>query len=875
MTARILFFSNSVRFYGAPRSLALLLRGLDRERFRPRVFCPYGGPLVERLEEIGVPVVLGLPDRDPRVFRSLSPGARVLRGGPAYLRRLHRLLVEERPDLLYLNTIGSATPALMGLLHRIPVVVHVRESRSYLAGPVNRLRRLPLLHGPVRLVAVSRAVQEQLVAAGADPARIRVVPNGVDPGEVRFDEEDRARLRHELDLDPAEIAIGLVGAIEPRKGTLDLVEAARRLAGQRDDLCFLLVGGVKDAAYGEAVAARIRELGLEKRFRLTGYRADADRFYSALDIVANPTREEPFARVNLEAMAAARPVVATDVDGNPEALVAEETGLLVPPADPPALARALGRLCRDPGLRERLGTAGRRRVEEKFTARACLEGVQEVLAEALPRGRRAAGETGRPTAVGVYTRGGAAHILWKILDVGLGFGSVWLLTRLLAPGAYGDLLLALTLVTLVELVAAGGFERIVLFRVSRLDPDRARDEAPPLVGAVLSLGLVPALLLALVLTLTARPLASLFACPALALWLPLLAWRLPLSLARGVQAAWHQASQRVATAILLGQLLPTGVTVILLAFVLAAGLGPAWIAAALLGGMAAAAFSFYRLRPLPLFRGRGGLTLADGIYGLKLMLTGVVNRAVRMTDMLMLGLLATSEMRGRFGVAARVALLTAFAHQALTSVLTPRLGGYLARGDRQGLEREYSRVRRVALAATLVTAALLAGLGPVILRLFGDYGSAYPVLLLLAGAYLVPAAFGANGALLNMGGFGGWSFALAVLLLAANVGFNALMIPRWGIAGAAGATLLALSGANILNSVMVWRLQRLPTLSAEVILCTAAALAVLAAGAAGLVPPAATGLLLLLPAGLTALGGVGTRPGWTPPVLDRARGWQP
>ncbi|HFE51945.1 MAG TPA: glycosyltransferase family 1 protein, partial [Bacteroidetes bacterium] len=161
----------------------------------------------------------------------------------------------------------------------------------------------------------------------------------------------------EWGIGPDQKVIGFVGQLDERKGIADLLEAYRRLK-QRLPVRLVLVGK-------GPLEAEIRRRAPDAV--LAGFREDIPEVMKNVDVLVLPSYWEGFGIVLIEAMAAARPVVATNVSSIPEIVVNGETGLLVPPGQPEALAEALRRVLTDPALARRFGEAGRRRVLDKFT----------------------------------------------------------------------------------------------------------------------------------------------------------------------------------------------------------------------------------------------------------------------------------------------------------------------------------------------------------------------------------------------------------------------------------------------------------------------------------------------------------------------------
>jgi len=269
-------------------------------------------------------------------------------------------------------------------------VVHFHTARAHALAPLSRGRGARLVvtrrmdyvpaGGPyVRflynrsvdaVIAISEGVRTALIRVGVRAERIRVVPSGIDARALAAPPAARAAVRREWGLGDDEVAVVALGALEVRKGHAVLLAAAAGLASAAPRLRYVFCGEGRQAkALAGAAAA------LDGAARLVGFRRDVAACLAAADIVALPSLQEGLGVAALEAMAAGRPVVASRVGGLAEAVVHEETGLLVPPGDPTALAAALARLARDPDLRARLGAAGHARVLARYTATRMAEGT--------------------------------------------------------------------------------------------------------------------------------------------------------------------------------------------------------------------------------------------------------------------------------------------------------------------------------------------------------------------------------------------------------------------------------------------------------------------------------------------------------------------
>ena len=220
------------------------------------------------------------------------------------------------------------------------------------------------------VIAISQGVREALVRGGVRPERIRVVPSGIDPATVRASAGSGESHRRAWGIARDHVLVLMLGALEHRKGHAILLAAARRLATA------LPRHRTRSAGAGSEEAA-LRRLAqpLHGTVVFAGQQTDVGGCLAAADIVAMPSLKEGLGVAALEAMAAERPLVASRVGGLAEVVVDGESGLLVAPGDPAALADAVAALAADPILRRRLAEAGRARVLAHYTAARMADGT--------------------------------------------------------------------------------------------------------------------------------------------------------------------------------------------------------------------------------------------------------------------------------------------------------------------------------------------------------------------------------------------------------------------------------------------------------------------------------------------------------------------
>jgi glycosyltransferase involved in cell wall biosynthesis len=191
---------------------------------------------------------------------------------------------------------------------------------------------------------------------------------------------DRMAARRELGLPNESTVIGFIGRLHSQKQPSAIVASASDLRSQKDSLVFALVG---DGPLRQHLHQEIERYGLGQTVRLCGFRQDAWRLLAAFDAFLLPSRTEGLPVAILEAMRAGVPVIATDVGGNAEAVLHEQSGLIVPFGDQAALTNAIRRLALDPELRISLGAEARRQYELRFTADAMVQRYLDLYARVL------------------------------------------------------------------------------------------------------------------------------------------------------------------------------------------------------------------------------------------------------------------------------------------------------------------------------------------------------------------------------------------------------------------------------------------------------------------------------------------------------------
>jgi len=366
---------------GPAHHVALLTVGLDAARFSSYLLV--GRPSAQEAEFTSVIDGTGvMPVEIAHLGPRVAPLAD-LRALAELVRQLRRI----KPDIVHTHTAkAGALGRLAALAVRPrPIIVHTYHGHvleGYFGRPLTAAYRLVerlLARISDRLVAVSAQTADDLVRLGVAPReRFTVIPIGLELERLlELSPEPDREARASLGIGPGDIVLAFVGRLVPIK-RLDVLLRALALALPEAPALRLLVVG--DGELREQHEALARTLGIADRVCFLGFRFDLDRIVGATDIAVLSSDNEGTPVALIEAGAAARPSVATDVGGVAE-IVGPATGRLVPPGDPSAMADALLALARDRPLRRALGAAARERVTAAYRAERLVEDVAQLYRE--------------------------------------------------------------------------------------------------------------------------------------------------------------------------------------------------------------------------------------------------------------------------------------------------------------------------------------------------------------------------------------------------------------------------------------------------------------------------------------------------------------
>ncbi len=363
---RVLLLLDTPHMAGTEAHLLALAEALGQFEVTPVAACVEDSPLwnavgTTRIERLALP-------------RSLSPWS------------ARDSLGRAGCDLLHAHNGRTTFRAFLAASGRYPIIAtqHFIEpahaQRSGLAGGLMRAAHHFVNRRLQRIICVSDAVREALLKRERLPESLATtIPNGISD-RTQSGTSDREQLRRELGLKTDAPLIACVSRLEQEKNVTCLISAMAAVAGQFSDAVCLIVG---DGSQMGLLTDQCNASGLTDNIRLLGFRNDAMAIMDIADLIVLPSRAEPFGLVLLEAMSLEKPVVAINAGGPREIVVDQETGFLVPPSDPAALAKAISRLLTDNQLRTEMGKRGYQRFQSCYTASRMAESTARVYRDVL------------------------------------------------------------------------------------------------------------------------------------------------------------------------------------------------------------------------------------------------------------------------------------------------------------------------------------------------------------------------------------------------------------------------------------------------------------------------------------------------------------
>ena len=350
--------------HGGERSMLLVLERLNRSQFVPTALAPPSGPLASELATRHV--------RHVPLAIHRSDGSRLPREEVRH--HITECIDQLAPDLAHANSLAMGR--LLGSVAertKVPCTSHLRDIIGLSRGAVADLNRNQAL------IAVSQATREFHLSQGIESNSFAVIPNGINCDQFRPRTKTGVLCR-ELKVPPSSFVILSVGQICLRKGQDVLAAAAPAIVKQIPNAHFVFAGlrsstKAETIVYEQNLTAKFAEAGIAGRLHRVGYRNDVARLMNEADLLAHPSKQEPFGRVLLEAAASGLPIVAANVGGTGEIVTDGKSARLIESGDSAALAAAVAEMATMPDRRRQFAQSARDRVAADFTPQAAVDGL--------------------------------------------------------------------------------------------------------------------------------------------------------------------------------------------------------------------------------------------------------------------------------------------------------------------------------------------------------------------------------------------------------------------------------------------------------------------------------------------------------------------
>lgn len=365
----VLYLSTSSGPGGAERVISNLSASLDPARYRTILCLFRPGWIQTHTESLGVPTYV-IPTHGMFDWR--------------WMLRFKRVLKDEHVDLIHAHEFdANVQGTFVAALSEIPLVATV-HGKNYFWEKVRRRLAYRWVSRRATMVAVSENLKQFIVEkVGVDSEQVKVVYNGV-AVLPPCDTADVDQCRKDLDLPKGHHVVGVVGNLYPVKGHQYLIASIPAVLARCPNTTFIFAGrGQLEAE----LKAQAHQLGVDGHVRFLGLRQDIPRILALLDIFVLPSLSEGLSMAILEAMVAGKPVIATDVGGNPELVEDGKTGCLVPPQNSQALADRLVLLLTDKERALYFGKNGQLRAQGRFSLQTMVHEYQSLYDRCIEASR--------------------------------------------------------------------------------------------------------------------------------------------------------------------------------------------------------------------------------------------------------------------------------------------------------------------------------------------------------------------------------------------------------------------------------------------------------------------------------------------------------
>lgn len=355
MKWKILYIIENTSFGGGERAFAQVINGLDKEKYEVYVACGNNELFIEKIKNKTKVFTLNLSNRF----------------NPTIISKLTKIMKTEKIQIIHSQGARADFFArISAKLSKVPLVIstiampvegfNVNWMKKTIYIALDRFTE-KFVH---KFIVVSEVLRERLIKIHKiAPEKIIVIPNGVEIEEYNPDRIDSFKIRNELNLDNNTCIIGTIGRLVWQKGLEYFIESAKFVLEVFSNAKFLIVG---EGELKNKLENLTKQLKLNNNILFLGFRKDISEILGNLDIFVLPSIREGMPIITLEAMAMAKPIVASNIEGVREQIINDKTGVLVPAKNPKALAEAIISLIKDKEKAKNIGNNAREIVKEKF-----------------------------------------------------------------------------------------------------------------------------------------------------------------------------------------------------------------------------------------------------------------------------------------------------------------------------------------------------------------------------------------------------------------------------------------------------------------------------------------------------------------------------
>ena len=377
----ILFIHQSAELYGSDKTLLLLLKNLDKNKFKPVVLLPFDGPLKEALENENIEVVIA-----PvlKLYRKLFTPKNLVgffKDIKAAFKIVNELHTKYQFTLIYSNTLAVLFGILFAWKNNIKHLWHVHEIIEKPSLFKKAFIGLLSLKCNTHIVYNSQATRLFWEVNNTIKNKGIVIHNGIEINNIQCSSTEISEVRKKLfQAQPNEVVLALVGRISRWKGQMILLDAFNNLVQKNENIKLVFVGAPppNQEKFQEDLEERITSFQLNDKVLIIPFQNEIHKIWQAIDIAVVPSTEpEPFGMVAIEAMLAHKPIVGSNHGGSTEIIVNNETGFLVTPNSVQDLVIALEKLIQNELLRKEMGEKGYLRVTTAFSVEQYVDSFEK------------------------------------------------------------------------------------------------------------------------------------------------------------------------------------------------------------------------------------------------------------------------------------------------------------------------------------------------------------------------------------------------------------------------------------------------------------------------------------------------------------------